>query len=86
MGPIIKSGEQPDPDESGSDVLIHIAIPEEFAGAAQEQIYRHDGVITSMESEGHTFKMDAALPARAFELFVNAVRNVSQGRGKVERR
>lgn len=72
------------PDRSGSEVRVRISVPEEFVGAAQEELVLRDGIITDMKTQGRSCVIYGRLPLRGYRVLVEAITRFTQGTGSVE--
>ncbi len=73
------------PDDSGSEILVRIAVPEEFVGAAQQELALRDGIITDMKMQGQSWVIYGRLPVRGYDTLVEMISSFTRGAGKVER-
>ena len=69
-----------------SEILVRIAVPEEFVGAAQREFALRDGIITDMKMQGQSRVIYGRLPVRGYDTLVEMISSFTRGAGMVAKR
>jgi Elongation factor G C-terminus len=77
-------GEPGQPDESQSEIAVHLIVPEEFAGMSMGELHTRRGRVSGMDVKSGSVLIRAFLPASEYDGLEKAIDEGTQHRGRVE--
>jgi translation elongation factor EF-G len=86
MNPVLIDPDDPNaPDDPKPDCFVSVIVPVEFTGTSVDQLTTHGGIIKEMKEENRTVMIQALIPEHQYAEFASAIKEWTQGRGRVER-
>jgi len=86
MSPVLSSpNDRNPPDDPKPDCLVSVIVPEEFTGTSMKQLHQRGGIIKQMNCRDRNVVIHALIPEGQYAELVSAIKEWTQGRGKVER-